>query len=318
MTLRKRHLAAAASSMAILALAACSGSEESLEGQSADLVADGLSHRWIYTGTLPALEKPELTVSLKAHTVRVSGYISVEQAAQLPFYAHATVESSPDVDGVDGEPRVRLDVVYPVATGKNGNNVPDEYGALRVLPFVRNTDTTKWGGFPFLKYHMQRGFAFHGPIDVIKASATSNEWYLVRGPVSKGCQRMQGEHVVEMTHMLGIDMSKPHAETEVVMLNLPLHVIEGYDAVDGKFVDVDYPARPDVVLPAESERVLFPTWDSRDLPELVCTYDKNRPLDATHCQRGDRNKFDPMAGPPDGWESSTPTADEIIAGEVVH
>jgi hypothetical protein len=59
-------------------------------------------------------------------------------------------------------------------------------------------------------------------------------------------------------------------------------VSKDFDTFEGKLVDVDYPALPSVERPTGNVH-MWKTWDSRDFPRWVCAYDKNRPLDAHHC-----------------------------------
>lgn len=47
----------------------------------------GATSNWSYRGRMPALESPQLTVSLKGHTVHVAGLLPASFHGQLPFYA---------------------------------------------------------------------------------------------------------------------------------------------------------------------------------------------------------------------------------------
>lgn len=240
----------------------------------------GSSQRWIYQGPLPSLEKASVVASLKGHTLRVTGLLPKGFAGALPFYARTRA-------ALGG--RSELTVVYPIATGAvdpstgKAPMAPGNYGTLWTVPFTPTNDKAAWGGFPFMLYQPQRGLAFHGPITSTRNADTGDwEWRLVRGPVSHGCNRMQGEHVVELAHLLGTDMSKPHTVGESYPRAISVTITTKYDEVDGALVDVDYPARPEVVRP-KGNVALFPTWDSRHLPNLVCAYDAKRPLDGHHC-----------------------------------
>jgi hypothetical protein len=134
-----------------------------------------------------------------------------------------------------------------------------------------------------MMYNATRGLAFHGPItSVWDADLGDYEWRLTRGPVSHGCQRMQGEHVVELANLLGVDMSKPHSANDRATLNVPVTISTDFDKLDGHYVDVDYPAAKGVTRPS-GDVTMFRTWDSVDFPRWVCAYDKSRPLDAHHC-----------------------------------
>lgn len=177
---------------------------------------------YLYEGPMPALEAPSLVTSITGHTIRVTGLLPAGfDPETLPWYALRS-------KGDDG--RVKVSVVYPTATGKKvggkWNNVPGHYDHLNVRPYrPKDPDQTgkeHWGGFPFLNYHDARRFALHGPIDFTNDADLNGDgtrdadWRLVRGRVSLGCQRMQGEHVLELTHMLGFDMRHPHSTKENV------------------------------------------------------------------------------------------------------
>jgi len=240
----------------------------------------GKSQKWIYEGTLPKLESPAVVISLKAHTLRMTGLLPASYEAELPFYAKTTGEQNG---------RTRVTVVYPVATGAIDPSTgkapagPGHYSKLYGVPFTPTTDKAAWGGFPFLKYHASRGLAFHGPITSERNADTGDwEWVLKRGPVSHGCQRMQGEHVVELSHMLGMNMAGPHKSGDTAQITVSVDVTNEYDSFEGKLVDVDYPALPAVKRPTGNV-VMFETWDSRNIPNLVCAYDSKRLLDGTHC-----------------------------------
>ena len=240
----------------------------------------GKSQKWLYEGWLPKLEQPSIFVSLKAHTLRVTGLLPADFEGQMPFYARTKQTS-------DG--RTSVTVVYPVATGAIDPSTgkapagPGHYSKLYAVPFTPTTEKAAWGGFPFMKYHATRGLAFHGPITSTRNADTGDwEWSLKRGPVSHGCQRMQGEHVVELAHVLGMDMSVPHSSGDTAQLPVSVDVSNEWDTYEGKFVDVDYPTLAGVKRPTTNAD-LFPTWDSRNLPQVVCAYDKTRPLDGQHC-----------------------------------
>src|SRR5262249_12420158 len=147
-----------------------------------------------------------------------------------------------------------------------------------------------------MTYNPGRGLAFHGPItSVYNAEMGEYEWQLIRGPVSHGCQRMQGEHVVELANLLGIDMSKPHSAGESFKIDLKVTISKDFDVFEGQNVDVDYPAAAGVTRPTTNVR-MFSTWDSRDFPRWVCAYDKTRPLGASYCDSVGEDRRDPMTG----------------------
>lgn len=259
----------------------------------------GPSQKWLYVGMMPKLESPSMFVSLKAHTARITGLLPKGFSGELPFYA---------LPKATGDGRTQVTIVYPVATGKVDPSTgeapagPGTYKRLYAVPYVNTTASAAWGGFPFMAYNAGRGLAFHGPItSVVDAEMGDYEWRLTRGPVSHGCQRMQGEHVVELANLLGIDMAKPHATGESYQIDLKVVVSKEFDLFEGQNVDVDYPAQAAVERPKENVK-LYPTWDSRDFPRWVCAYDAKRPLDAHHCdavgeERRDRITGDLLAQP---------------------
>lgn len=240
----------------------------------------GVSQRWIYQGPLPLLESPRVVASLKGHTARVTGLLPKGFGGALPFYARTKAVAGG---------RTELTVVYPIATGAidpstgKAPMAPGTYGTLWTVPFTPTNDKAAWGGFPFLLYQPTRGIAFHGPITSMRNAETGDwEWRLVRGPVSHGCNRMQGEHVVELAHLLGTSMAAPHQAGESYARAIKVSVTTEWDSVDGRYVDVDYPALAQVKRPKTNVEV-YPTWDSTNLPNLVCAYDAARPLDGHHC-----------------------------------
>lgn len=272
---------------ALLAAPGCADepTDSVVTGDEADLKdvekTGGRSQKWIYQGPMPKLDAPAVVASLKAHTARVTGLLPDGFTGTLPFWA------VPSEDAASG--RTRVTIVYPIATGKidpstgEAPQAPGHYGELFGIAYTPTNEKAVWGGFPFFKYHMRRGLAFHGPITSTRNAETGDwEWSLQRGPVSKGCHRMLGEHVVELTHMLGVDMTKPHSSSQTYTLEVSVDIIEEDDTYEGQLVDVDYPTLASVKRPTGDVR-MFPTWDSRNLPQLVCAYDAARPLDGDHC-----------------------------------
>lgn len=246
------------------------------------------SNKWIYNGMMPALVEPSIVVSIAGHTARVSGYLPTGFAGRLPFYATVA----------DDRGRQRVTIVYPIATGAT-TNAPGMYPDIRGLPYVPYAPNSRgeyipWGGFPFLEYNHRRGIAFHGPI-THGTTATGVEWLLKRGPVSHGCNRMQGEHVVELAHLLGLRMDTTHVPGEARSIRVDVNVIEGYDSFGGQLVDVSYPRTAGAVAPQGNVRV-FKTWSSNDFPRWVCAYKSGRALDANHCAYEPVNRLDPVTG----------------------
>jgi hypothetical protein len=288
-----RALIAGMGLFAACAAAGCTADIGSEEDDLVDVEKGGKgSQKWIYNGLLPALDDATIVASLKGHTVRVSGFLPAGFTGELPFYA--------DLDAAGD--RERVTVVYPIATGKVDPSTgrapagPGDYDGLFAVPFTPTTSAAAWGGFPFMKYHRTRGLAFHGPITSSwDEELGSWQWRLRRGPVSHGCNRMQGEHVVELAHMLGMDMSYPHKSGETDELEVAVTIVKDYDVHEGQLVDVDYPVQPGVVRPTGNVR-MFRTWDSNDFPRFVCAYDKKRAIDAHHCEYAGENVLDPTTG----------------------
>jgi hypothetical protein len=293
------RLALALASVAFVSLSAagCAQADDADVEQGEDQLQKGPnSDRWVYNGKLPHLESPSIIVAQTTHTVRVTGFLPEGfDAAELPFFAK---------DGATQEGgRTRVSVVYPIATGSSVNHQPDDYVTERVFP--RRTDSSApWGGFPFISYVNDdspfKGIAFHGPI-----TASDGEWKLVRGPVSHGCNRMQGEHVVELAHLIGVDMTGKLWSGDTILrdLKIPVKVIRKTpDTFNGQNVDVDYPAQPSVKRPTENVK-MFKAWRSQDFPTWVCKVAKNAPpanaVPADYCSKtlGLKDKFDAVAGP---------------------
>lgn len=302
--LARRFLIGVLATLASLQLASCAADDGAPPGEEAPETGyeDELinaekngqpSQKWIYSGPLPRLDKPEVFVSLKAHTARVTGLLPRAFAAEVPFYA----EAKPAGD------RTKVTVVYPIATGKidpstgTAPAAPGVYNTLFGIAYTPTNDKAPWGGFPFLMYNNKRGIAFHGPITSVTDVATGDlEWHLYRGPVSHGCNRMAGEHVVEMAHLLGIDMAVPHTISERFTLAVKVTTSENYDVFDGKTVDVDYPAEKGVVRPTGEGVKMYPTWVSDDFPRSVCAHRADRPLGPSHCEYAGENRRDLLTG----------------------
>lgn len=249
---------------------------DSAEG--VDTGDNALVHRardlWIYDGPLPTLESPEVTISLRGHTARVSGL--------LP--AGAAAPTLPHVKAKDEKGRLRIDAVYPIATGAEGgfNAKPGDYTFTRARPYRPDGMTTStsgtsyvtWGGFPFLAY--AGNVALHGPISRQEAANRTELFYLQRGRVSHGCNRMNGEHVTEVAHLVGVSMRKVWGADAIYenpsTANATVKVIADYDTYGGKPVDVDYPTAdptansgPPVERPKDS--VMFGSWIGTESPD---------------------------------------------------
>jgi hypothetical protein len=204
----------------------------------------------------------------------------------LPFYAR------PERVG----DRTKITVMYPIATGQPGTPHPNaNFSEVFIDP--HHTTDAHYGGFPFVGYTGLIGF--HGPI-----TGDRSDWILNRGQVSNGCNRMVGEHVVELTHLLGTDMSQPRSSAAGDRSQWPrtpvdLRVHPVPDVVGDTAYDVDYPVTENagVVLPQVGGNITrvekFPTWSSDDFPTSVCEYKGGRlPLPADYCTSAGTNRRD--------------------------
>jgi hypothetical protein len=277
----------AASAIVSMLTIGCASADPTAEDPQADegeLAVSSTEH-WFYGGPLPALEGARVVVSLEGHTARVTGLVPAGFALDaVPPHTRLAPEGD----------RTRLDAVYPIATARAGksDSRPGEYRLADVIPYrpdgiavtqEEGAHMVTWGGFPFLRYN--RGIALHGPITAMGSGRGPDVsvWYLVRGDVSGGCNRMMGEHVVELAHVAGIDMRRVYAKNAQVSPPgaARVSVIEGYDTYDGQFIDVDYPTdagltKSTMTRPAKihgADRVaMFGSWvasampGSKDLP----------------------------------------------------
>lgn len=236
---------------------------------------------WIYGGPIPQLTEVRIVVSVRGHTARVTGFAPPDWSGSLP--PHAVLD---DIGG-----RKRITVVYPIATVDKNYVRPDgtkatnaakgSYKKVRVYPYnpfgvgSEENQNTPWGGFPYIEYELGRSIAFHGPI-----TRSGGLWKLMRGPVSHACNRMQGEHVVELAHLIGVNMNKKWREKDSLELEIEVKVLEhaDFDKVEdgslaGKFVDVDYPTAAGAEGVSKGSPVsshVFKTWNGIEKPEWVC------------------------------------------------
>ncbi len=251
--------------------------------------------KWVYQGMLPTLENVTITVSLKGHTARVSGLLPTAFKGSLPFYAVKETEGT----------RTRIHVVYPIATAdeqlynddgaKVRNAQPGKYTVCNGSMFTP-TDHSAFGGFPFIEYicnftdrdgRVRSGIAFHGPITTARYENTSY-WSLLRGPVSHACNRMLGEHVLELARLTGFENNRR---------GMPVSVISGFDSYKGKPVDVDYPAtnfqRP-------LGATVFRTWQAvRSAGKGAVTLEFPRwACEVSRCASMPESRLDPLTGLP--------------------
>lgn len=255
--------------------AAETGSDDAEAEANEDALVAKADEHWFYTGPLPALKDAKVIVSLEGNTAHVIGYLPAG-AAELPELPHVKTRIE--------NGRTRVDIVYPIATAAppKTNSRPGTYSFYGAKPYrpdgiaytvSAGNHFVPWGGFPFLGYN--NGIAFHGPITAqgSKGSQDLSVWYLKRGDVSSGCNRMMGEHVTELAHVLGVNMRKVWTANQ--MYNSPTtaktHVIAEYDTLDGKFIDVDYATDVGVTRPGkvhgDDKVVMFGSWVGTELPD---------------------------------------------------
>lgn len=247
--------------------------DETPAESSDEALAKKSNEHWFYTGPLEPLGSPEVTIAQTGHTARVRGVLSPHQdVAKLP--PHARVQ---EIGG-----RRMVDLVYPIATGAQASYdaKPGTYSLERAVLFRPDGETTSsfgtsyvtWGGFPFLAYN--GGIAMHGPIsfeDNRPGASDFDVFYLKRGTVSHGCNRMLGEHVVEVAHVLGMTMRKVYdGDRSYTPPKVNVRVISGYDQLDGKYVDVDYPTDSGFRRPAkvygDASVTMFGSWVATEMP----------------------------------------------------
>jgi hypothetical protein len=267
----------------IFAAAGCAADPDApdADGEATEdaLMAKADEH-WFYAGALPALKDAKVIASLEGNTAHVVGYLP-DGAAQLPPLPHVKTRIE--------NGRTRVDIVYPIATAAppKTNSMPGTYSFYGAKPYrpdgiaytvSAGNHFVPWGGFPFLGYN--DGIAFHGPITSQdnKLTPDASVWYLKRGDVSSGCNRMMGEHVTELAHVLGISMRKVYGANQMYEnpTTAKTVVLAGYDTLDGKFIDVDYATDVGVVRPGKvhgtDKVVMFGSWvatetpDGKDLP----------------------------------------------------
>lgn len=271
-------LVLAALALAATALAGCaapSGEDDDTTGSGGDALSAKADEHWVYNGGLPALENASITVSLKGHTAHVTGWLPTGiTLPNVPPHARLTPDGA----------RTKIDLVYPIATARPGksNSQPGVYALQYVKPYRPDGNAwtrdegdhhVPWGGFPFFAYN--NGIAFHGPITSQdnKSPIDQSVWYLERGTVSGGCNRMMGEHVVELTHVMGVNMRRVYDPDRAVTPSnrAPVTVVEDYDQWNGKYIDVDYPTAVGVVRPARTfgaDKVeMFGSWVATEAPD---------------------------------------------------
>jgi hypothetical protein len=250
---------------------------------------------WAYHGLLPELDNVSVTVSLAGHTAHVTGLLPVSFTGVIPFYVVREAEGT----------RTRVHVVYPIASANtalfndDGTRVKNpEAGQYTVCDGTtfEPTGHSAFGGFPFIEYvchhvdadgRVRSGIAFHGPITTARYESTSY-WSLLRGPVSHACNRMLGEHVLELARLTGFEHGR---------LGVPVKVVAGVDTFRGQPIDVDYPASGFV---RPSNAFLFRTWQAvRAIDATHVTLEFPRwACEVSRCPSMPPNRLDPVTGNP--------------------
>lgn len=268
-----RRLAALAFALGFAAIAC---TQEQADDETTDDALSSSGHgsdEWFYGGPIPQLENPKITASIVGHTTHVTGF--------LP--AGTTLPDLPHVKTKQVGSKTQVDVVYPIATAMPGkdNSSSRTYSFYEARPYRPDGNAytpslgnhfVTWGGFPFLAYNS--GIAFHGPItDQAAEGGGMNVWALKRGRVSSGCNRMMGEHVVELATIIGIDMHKLYkaASSYKPTTTATVTILANeYDQYEGKYIDVDYPTDVGVTRPGvakgNDQVVMFGSWVAKQLP----------------------------------------------------
>jgi len=246
---------------------------------SEDALSAKADEHWMYAGPMPALKDAKITVSLAGNTAHVIGYLP-PNAEVLPSLPHVKTKLE--------NGRTRVDIVYPIATAAppKTNSRPGTYSFYEAKPYrpdglaftvSAGSHFVPWGGFPFLGYN--NGIAFHGPITsqdngshLGKAPGDMSVWYLRRGSVSSGCNRMLGENVTELAHVLGVSMRKVYGANQSYPdpTAAKVTVIADYDTLDGKYIDVDYATDVGLTRPGkvhgDANVVMFGSWVATEMP----------------------------------------------------
>jgi len=291
-------LALATASLGCAADAADDETDDVEQSEDELLKKTGPTSNWSYRGLMPRLDAPEMTVSLKGHTVHVTGLLPTSFTGRLPFYAKTEPAGS----------RTRVHLVYPIATVDPNGRLPNGLPTRNPEPyryrvcggdnFHATNSVGAFGGFPFIEYvcnhrdwdgRVRGGIAFHGPI-TSKSIGGASYWSLLRGPVSHACNRMLGEHVLELAHVIGFNRGAR---------GTPVTVIADFDRLGGKIVDVDY-AATGWTRPRAADAVVFPIWQAvkqradgssaLDFPQWAC--------ETSRCPSMPPNARDPYTGAP--------------------
>ena len=128
-----------------------------------------------------------------------------------------------------------------------------------------------FGNFPYLGYGRNaNGIGFHGPID-----RNEDMWFLQRGQISHGCNRMAGEHIVELSVLYGC-AKRPGQFNEPNSVSKYCPTPKINDDLDDRHVTVieefDIVPKTDVRVPTG----LVDDWDDvgRDFVAVDVEYDR--------------------------------------------
>ena len=176
---------------------------------------------------------PQVTVSRRGLTARIVGVLSDATMARFGGSLERVVEAYPYLtpvaytavhkvkpEDVSKSEKARLQnpggevletqvlrmpansvmIIYPVSIAAAGYNTAAGNWTVLLKQRAKPTNSIgAFGNFPFLLY-TTAGHALHGPIT---GDRTADLWGLRRGKVSHGCNRMEGEHVIELSVLLG-------------------------------------------------------------------------------------------------------------------
>lgn len=258
--------------MMLLALAACTPAR--WRGTS-ELTQSTTPRQLVYGGPLPALERPSLVVSARTFSVRITGLLPFGWKSALPYYTYTHLRTE--------NGKSRISVVYP-ALANPACLAARRYGSIVIHPAVARASTrdeATWADFPYLEF--AEGKALHGPLPHMIGRGL-----LARGSDTQGCIRLLGEHLVELAHLAGLHGTAP------VELRVPLVVLDDFDRIDRRLVDLDFPASGGVKAPPPDRTLLLRTWDPARLPRWVCRLRAGRGRNP--CTANPENTIDPLTG----------------------
>ena len=113
---------------------------------------------------------------------------------------------------------------------------------------------------------------------------------------------MQGEHVVELASLIGVDMAGlVRSGAGVDGLDVPVTVLHKPDTWKDQPVDVDYPAQAGVARPKGTNVKMFKAWSADQLTTFVCPLVKSdlggsKIIPEKYCARRHHDTIDPTTG----------------------